>query len=202
MNVALLLLDARKSHEHIVDELRVIFDQLDDEIKQERFEGKLERLIVPFDLALQYEMLKIALQSKAKKRDYLIFLRSMDIFAYDLLRYAEEYAKVRYIDIEVSYEKCLAESQEENERLLGILQAGIAPLWEDALAALSKSDLVVNKDVYQILKDNLLRIVDCFLMVDESVSDTEIRQAMEGVRSNMLSPIVSANEELFRRSAK
>lgn len=202
MNIALLLLDAKKSHENLVDELRVIFDRLDPELKSDRFDDKLERLVVPFDLMLQYEMLHIALQSQSKKRDFLIFIRSMDVFSYDILRFGEEYAAVRPIDIEISYEKCLHDDKEENERLLGILKAGVTPLWEDALAALTKSDLVIEKDVYQILEDNLLRIIDCFLMVDEEISDTEIRQMMEGVRLNMLAPIVEANEELFRRSVK
>lgn len=202
MNIALLLLDAKKSHENLVDELRVIFDRLDPELKSDRFDDKLERLVVPFDLMLQYEMLHIALQSQSKKRDFLIFIRSMDVFSYDILRFGEEYAAVRPIDIEINYEKCLHDDKEENERLLGILKAGVTPLWEDALAALTKSDLVIEKDVYQILEDNLLRIIDCFLMVDEEISDTEIRQMMEGVRLNMLAPIVEANEELFRRSVK
>ncbi len=202
MNIALLLLDAKKSHENLVDELRVIFDRLDPELKSDRFDDKLERLLVPFDLMLQYEMLHIALQSRSKKRDFLIFIRSMDVFSYDILRFGEEYAAIRPIDIEISYEKCLHDGKEENERLLGILKAGVAPLWEDALTALTKSDLVIEKDVYQILEDNLLRIIDCFLMVDEEISDTEIRQMMEGVRLNMLAPIVEANEELFRRSVK
>ena len=199
MNIALLLLDARKSHETIVDELRVIYDQLDEDLRCERFDDKFERLVVPFDLALQYEMLKIALQSQQRKRDFLIFLRSMDVFSYDVLRFTEEYVSLRGIEIPISYENCLQNDKDANDRLLGIIKAGITPLWEDALAALAKSDLAINKDVYQILEDNLLRIIDCFLLVDEGISDTEIRQAMEGVRLNMLSKIVEANEELFRR---
>jgi len=200
MNVALLLIDARASHEKIVEELRVIFDKLDEDTKKRLFEERFERLIVPFDLALQCEMLKIALDSTRKRREFLVFLRSMDVFSYDALRFLEEYAKLRQIDIEVSYEKCLSATHDEAERLLTILKAGVAPLWEDALTALGQSDLVINKDVYQIFEDNLLRIMDCFLMVDDGITDGEILKALGGVRENMLSRIVTSNEELFQRS--
>ncbi len=61
MNVAPLLHDAQVSHDRIVEELNALFAPLDETIKDERFGDDPKRLIVPFDLMLQLELLRLAL---------------------------------------------------------------------------------------------------------------------------------------------
>ena len=199
MNVAPLLHDAQVSHDRIVEELNALFAALDETIKDERFGDDPKRLIVPFDLMLQLELLRLALKTR-KKREAIEFLRSMGSFQYELMKYLEEYAEVRGIVINVGYNSILALEPEPLGRFLAIAKAAVAPLWADALTAMANSDLIVERDIFQVLEDNLLRLVDCFLMIDETVTETEIRLAVETVRETMLAPIVSANDELFRRS--
>ena len=200
MNIAPLLQDAKASHDRIVEELTRVYDQLDENMKFDRFNDRVERLVVPFDLKLQFDLLKLALTGR-KKEDSLAFLYGAGFFQYEILRYVKEYADVRGIEnLDVTYQNILAISEEERARFLAIAKASIEPLWDDALKAISKADLVVERDAFQSLENHLLRFVDCFLMVDESVTETEIRKAVETIRVNMLGPIVEANDELFRRS--
>jgi hypothetical protein len=200
MNIAPLLQDAKASHDRIVEELTRVYDQLDENMKFDRFNDRVERLVVPFDLKLQFDLLKLALAGR-KKEDSLAFLYGAGFFQYEILRYVKEYADVRGIEnLDVTYQNILTISEEERARFLAIAKASIEPLWDDALKAISKADLVVERDAFQSLENHLLRFVDCFLMVDESVTETEIRKAVETVRVNMLGPIVEANDELFRRS--
>ena len=199
MRPDLLLHDARQSHDILVKELTALFNKLDDTTKFDHFDDKPERLIVPFDLTLQFDMLKMALAAK-KKAECLDFLRGMGYFHYDVLRFLKEYADVRGIEIDVTYDNILSLDEEQLTRAMGILEAGIIPLWGDALDAMSKSDLIVEKDVFQILQDNLYRIIDCFLMVDDETTDTDVRKAAESVRVHMLLPILENNDELFKRT--
>lgn len=200
MNIAPLLQDAKASHDRIVEELTRVYDQLDENMKFDRFNDRVERLVVPFDLKLQFDLLKLALAGR-KKEDSLAFLYGAGFFQYEILRYVKEYADVRGIEnLDVTYQNILTISEEERARFLAIAKASIEPLWDDALKAISKADLVVERDAFQSMENHLLRFVDCFLMVDESVTETEIRKAVETVRVNMLGPIVEANDELFRRS--
>ena len=200
MNIAPLLQDAKASHDRIVEELTRVYNQLDENMKFDRFNDRVERLVVPFDLKLQFDLLKLALAGR-KKEDSLAFLYGAGFFQYEILRYVKEYADVRGIEnLDATYQNILAISEEERARFLAIAKASIEPLWDDALKAISKADLVVERDAFQSLENHLLRFVDCFLMVDESVTETEIRKAVETIRVNMLGPIVEANDELFRRS--
>ena len=90
MRPSLLLNDARLSHDILVRELKAIYEKLDDATKADLFDNKVERLIVPFDLTLQFDLLKLALASK-KKEESLAFLRGMGYFHYDILKFQEEY---------------------------------------------------------------------------------------------------------------
>ncbi len=200
MNIAPLLQDAKASHDRIVEELTRVYDQLDENMKFDRFNDRIERLVVPFDLKLQFDLLKLALAGR-KKEDSLAFLYGAGFFQYEILRYVKEYADVRGLDnLDVTYQNLLTISQEERARFPALAKASIEPLWDDALKAISKADLVVERDAFQSLENHLLRFFDCFLTVDESVTETEIRKAVETVRVIMLGPIVEANDELFRRS--
>ena len=199
MRPSLLLNDARLSHDILVRELKAIYEKLDDATKEDRFDNKVERLIVPFDLALQLDLLKLALASR-KKEESLAFLRGMGYFQYDILKFLKHYAEIRELSVDATYDNILSLSEEAQRRVIDIANAGVAPLWDDALNALSKADLIVEKDVFQIIQDNLYRIVDCFLMVDDENTDTDVRLAVENVRVHMLLPIIDCNDELFKRT--
>lgn len=198
MKPSLLIPDAKAAHDTLVKELGALFEKLDSDTKTIRFENDLQRLIVPFDLMLQLDLLKLALEANDKD-GCISFLRQMNTFSYDLMAFATEYAEIREIDLKFRWDRFLWIGEEEKARSFAIISAGVTPLWEDALAAMAKSDLAIEKDVYQILEDNIYRMVDCFLMVDDKTNDTDVRKAVERVRSHMMLPIVSSNDELFKR---
>ncbi|MCR5348373.1 MAG: hypothetical protein K6E59_02040 [Bacilli bacterium] len=198
MKPSLLLPDAKAAHDTLVRELTAVFNQLDPLLKAERFDDDPQRLIVPFDLMLQFDLLNLALEAQ-DKQGCIQFLKGMATFHYDLIAYANEYATVREVSPEFSWDRFLWMSEGDIGRSLAIISAGVEPLWEDALAAMSKADLSIEKDLYQIFEDNIYRIADCFLMVDDRSTDTDVRKAIERIRTHMMIPIVRSNDELFKR---
>ena len=199
MKPSLLLNDAKAAHDTLVAELTRLFDKLDEETKAERFGSDPRRLVVPFDLSLQLELLKMALSS-TKRKDFIAFLRGMGFFHYDILKFLNEYAAIRRIDLTVDWDRLLEYSPEGQARVLSVASAGVTPLWEDALEAMGKSDLILDKDVFQIFEDNIYRIVDCFLMVDDATTEEDVRKALEVIHASMMQPIINANDELFKRT--
>ena len=194
MNMTSLLADARANHAKVVATLKSIYESMDEEAQSLRFESQLDRFVLPFDLMVQRELLKIAFSSKAKE-DSIQFLNRMRGFQYDLFRYLKIYSVIHKIRWDVEYENVLSLGEEEQARVLDIAKVAILPLWEDALRALSKVDLV-NNDYYKDLEGSILNVVISFLMVDESVDEIEIRRAIERIREDIFQPIIECNPDL------
>jgi topoisomerase-4 subunit A len=55
-------------------------------------------------------------------------------------------------------------------------------------------------DLTAHFEDNILRIVDCFLLVTKGLDEIETRKAIETVREEVLLPIIKNNDELLRRT--
>ncbi len=198
MKLSVLLEDAKKSHDTLVATLEECFAKIDPPIKREYFDGDSRRWVIGFDLTLEYSMLRIALAGDKNPIPYLTFIRAMNFFCYDIVEFTNEYLRVRNQRGRFVYDDLLDESK--TEKLLALIKEAIDPIIRDSLSGAETSDFILDKDHYQIIEDNVLRIVDCFLLVSKSLGEAETRAAIETVRREVLLPIIKNNDELLKRA--
>ncbi len=198
MKLSLLLDDAKKSHDTLVTTLEECFAKIDPPIKREFFENDARRWVIGFDLALEYALLKIALAGDKNPIPYLTFIRAMNYFSYDIVEFTNEYLSVRNQRGRFIYDDLLDESKKDD--LLALIKLAIDPILSDALSGAETADFILDRDHYQIIEDNVLRIVDCFLLVSKGLNEDQTRKAIEAVREEVLLPIIKNNDELLKRT--
>ena len=198
MKLSVLLEDAKKAHDTLVETLGECFEKIDAPLKRANFENDNRRWVIGFDLALEYSMLEIALFGDKNPIPYLTFIRAMNYFSYDIIDFTNEYLSVRGQHGRFIYDDFLDETRKD--KLLAFIKETIDPIIQDALAGAKSSDFILDKDRFQIIEDNILRIVDCFLLVGKGLGEEETRWAIEKVREAVLLPIVRNNDELLKRA--
>ena len=198
MKLSDLLEDAKKSHDTLVATLSECFEKIDAPKRHSYFHDDDRRWVIGFDLALEFSMLKIALAEGRDPIPYLTFIRAMKYFSYDIIDFTNEYLSIRNQPGHYIYDDLL--NKELSPKLMKLIREAISPIVQDALAGVESTDLVIDKDHYQIVEDNVLRIVDCFLLVSKNLSEVETRLAIETVREEVLVPIIKNNDELLRRT--
>ena len=198
MKLSLLLDDAKKSHDTLVETLGKCYETIDVRDRREFFDSDLRRWVIGFDLALEYSMLKIALAGDKDPIPYLTFIRAMNYFSYDIVEFTNEYLSIRGQRGRFIYDDLLDKTK--TERLLALIKTAIDPIIEDALVGTKAADLILDKDHYQIIEDNVLRIVDCFLLVSKGLDEAQTRKAIDTVREEVLFPIIKNNDELLNRT--
>ena len=198
MKLSLLLDDAKKSHDTLVETLGKCYETIDVRDRREFFDSDLRRWVLGLDLALEYSMLKIALAGDKDPIPYLTFIRAMNYFSYDIVEFTNEYLSIRGQRGRFIYDDLLDKTK--TERLLALIKTAIDPIIEDALVGTKAADLILDKDHYQIIEDNVLRIVDCFLLVSKGLDEAQTRKAIDTVREEVLFPIIKNNDELLNRT--
>ena len=197
MKLSLLLDDAKKAHDTLLETLEECFEKIDPPVKREYFDGDTRRWFLGFDLALEFSLLKIALSGNKNPIPYLTFIRAMNYFCYDIVEFTNEYLSVRGQRGKFIYDDLLDEKKRDD--LLFLIQTAIEPILKDALSGAETADFILSIDRYQIVEDNVLRIVDCFLLVTKGLDEAETRKAIDTVREEILIPIIKNNDELLKR---
>lgn len=198
MKLSLLLDDAKKSHDTLVATLEESFSRIDAPVKRECFDGDTRRWVIGFDLALEYSLLKIAFAGDKNPVPYLIFLRAMNYFSYDVVEFTNEYLAIRGQRGRFVYDDLLDE--EKRDSLLLLIKTAIDPILEDTLLGAETADFIIDKNRYQVIEDNILRIVDCFLLSSKGLDETQTRKAIDMVREEVLLPIIKNNDDLLKRT--
>ena len=198
MKLSALLEDAKSSHDTLIATLGECFTKIDAPSRHEFFNDDSRRWVIGFDLALEYSLLKIALSGGKNPVPYLTFIRAMNYFSYDIIDFTNEYISLRGQRGRFIYDDFM--NPNTSDKLMNLVKEAITPIIEDALTGAKTADFVIDKDHYQILEDNILRIVDCFLLVTKSLDEIETRKAIETVREEVLLPIIKNNDELLRRT--
>ena len=197
MNLSTLLTDARASHRSVIAVLKKVYDALDEDTKAERYDGSFARMVVPFDLMAQFDMVKLLVKGRVKE-DSLIFLKGMHSFHFELFDYLKKYADVHRIEWDIDYDNFLGLDDSGVERFLAVAKASIAPLWEETLRTTAKADFV-SENLFPKLEEGFFGLIASFLMVDETVDETELRRGIETIREDILLPIVASNEDLKKQ---
>ena len=198
MKLSVLLEDAKSSHDTIIATLGECFAKIDAPHRHEYFGDDSRRWVIGFDLALEYSLLKIALSDGKNPTPYLTFIRAMNYFCYDIIDFTNEYLAIRGQRGRFIYDDFM--NPNVREKLMAAVKEAIRPIIDDALTGAETADFIIDKDHYQILEDNILRIVDCFLLVTKGLDEIETRKAIETVREEVLLPIIKNNDELLRRT--
>ena len=198
MKLSVLLEDAKKSHDTLVATLSECFEKIDAPKRHAYFHDDERRWVIGFDLALERSLLKIALADGRNPIPYLTFIRAMNYFSYDILDFTNEYLSIRGQSGHFIYDDFL--DKDRGAKLMDLVKEATNPIIKDALSGAESADFVIDKDHFQIIEDNILRIVDCFLLVSKSLNEIETRKAIETVREEVLVPIIRNNDDLLRRT--
>ena len=190
MDYQLLLNDSYAAHKRLDEAIQRLYSRFSDEaIEANRLTPK--RFLAIFDLKLEYELLKSALEAVAKKGS-LAYLRAMSAFCFDILGFGIKYCAYRGFEIRCDYDSVLNLPPEEQARLLSLLDNGLAPLWEKALALIQ--DFGYDEGFLEILEKETFRLGDVFLMADDRNSDVAIRLLQERIRCAILDPIAATEK--------
>jgi len=185
MDYQLLLNDSYATHKRLaslIDSLYQGFDEKAVEVK--RLTPK--RFLAIFDLKLEFELLKSALEAEAKKGS-LGYLRAMSAFCFDILGFGIKYSAYKGIKIRCDYDTVLNTPKEEQEELLSLLEVGLTPLWDDVLELVRASG--ISDEALESLEKEAFRLGNAFLMADERNSDTESRLLHERIRFAIIDPL-------------
>lgn len=197
MNLSTLLTDARASHRSVTAVLKKIYEALDEDTKFERYDDHFARMVVPFDLMVQFDMVKLLLKGRVKE-DALIFIKGMHSFHFELFDYLRQYADVRRIEWDIDYDNFLSLDADGIERFLAIAKASISPLWDETVRTMAGADFAT-ENLFPKLEQGLFGLIASFMMVDETVTETELRRGIETIREDILLPIIAANEDLKKQ---
>lgn len=190
MDYQLLLNDSYASHKRFAAAVDALYGRIDaKDLEEKRLSPK--RFLAIFDLKLELELLKSALEADAKKGS-LGYLRAMSAFCFDILGFGIKYSAYKGIEISCDYDTVLNLSEDEHDRLFDLLQTGIAPLWEEVLLLIAKYGL--NEDSLEILEKESFRIGNAFLMADERNSNTEFLLLHERLRVALLDPLEASQK--------
>ena len=185
MDYQLLLNDSYASHNRFAEAIQCLYSRFDKEsIEEARLSPK--RFLAVFDLKLEFELLKSALESVAKKGS-LGYLRAMSAFCFDVLGFGMKYSAYRGVDIRCDYDTVLNLPKEDQGKLLELLEIGLAPLWEQALSLVAKFGF--DEGFLAVLEQEAFRLGNAFLMADERNGDIATRVLHERIRCAILDPL-------------
>ena len=179
MDYSLLLNESYASHKRLVALLQRIYAS-GDPSKKDEAGMTLERFLAIFDLMVERELLKTALESPNRKTS-LAYLRAMSSFSFDILGYAMKFTALREIKLACDYDSVLNMTQEEREWLLCSLDLGLRPLWEDVKALVATATLDKEE-----LQNELFQYGNCFLLADPDAGEIQTRILHERIRCHII----------------
>jgi len=188
---------AKTTYEFVIENLREIYDQLNEKERKEAFDGSFKNMEMGFDLVLQNTLLKIATVDGDVSPNEAVFLSRLGGLGFDLCEYVKAFAKAAGEKVEVSWGAFTTSPIPTVRGFTKMIDAAIAPIVDKLYGVFSMVDMLSKKDYFTILEDGVLKISDAFLSIDFDRSEYENNAAIAEIKENILRPIVDNNIALM-----